>query len=181
MKLTNEEKEKILTMYWGQHVLKFSKTAPATQYVNSTMLSYAYKNDDCCLELKSLSSITEDDAIEVAKIAMYSPDLIDEEMDMNRVIDYPECDEDNIDRQATHIIIAVDDGCFTGYVTLKFDGTVFLTDENMEKQQYCPASYIIHQHLIQKGYAVPLWFGINHWANGKDAFQLGIAIEKPAP
>lgn len=33
-----------------------------------------------------------------------------------------------------------------------------------------------HQYLISKGYAVPLWFGINHWANGKTAIELNIAI-----
>ncbi|MES2428268.1 MAG: hypothetical protein V4560_14910 [Bacteroidota bacterium] len=33
------------------------------------------------------------------------------------------------------------------------------------------------QYLISKGYAVPLWFGIDHWANGKTAIELGIAIE----
>lgn len=34
------------------------------------------------------------------------------------------------------------------------------------------------QYLIQQGYAVPLFFGVNHWANGKTAIELGIAIEK---
>lgn len=33
------------------------------------------------------------------------------------------------------------------------------------------------EYLISKGYAVPLWFGIDHWANGQTAIQLGIAIE----
>jgi hypothetical protein len=32
-------------------------------------------------------------------------------------------------------------------------------------------------YLISKLYAVPLWFGVNHWANGKTAFELGIAAE----
>ena len=34
------------------------------------------------------------------------------------------------------------------------------------------------QYLIQKGYAVPLFFGAGHWANGKTAIELGIAIDK---
>lgn len=34
-----------------------------------------------------------------------------------------------------------------------------------------------YQYLISKHYDVPLWFGINHWANGKTAIQLGIAID----
>lgn len=32
--------------------------------------------------------------------------------------------------------------------------------------------------LIQKKYAVPLFFGKDHWANGKTAIELNIAIEK---
>jgi len=38
--------------------------------------------------------------------------------------------------------------------------------------------YDIYQYLILKGYAVPLFFGVGHWANGKTAIELGIAIDK---
>ncbi len=34
------------------------------------------------------------------------------------------------------------------------------------------------QLLVLNGYAVPLFFGLNHWANGKTAIELGIAIDK---
>lgn len=37
--------------------------------------------------------------------------------------------------------------------------------------------YDCFQYLMQQGYAVPLFFGLNHWANGKTAIELGIAIE----
>jgi hypothetical protein len=36
----------------------------------------------------------------------------------------------------------------------------------------------LFQYLISKGYAVPLWFGIDYWANGKTAIELNIAIQK---
>jgi hypothetical protein len=35
----------------------------------------------------------------------------------------------------------------------------------------------IYQQLIIWGYAVPLWFEIDHWANGKTAIELGLAID----
>jgi hypothetical protein len=38
--------------------------------------------------------------------------------------------------------------------------------------------YQLYQFLISRGYAVPLWFGVDHWANGKTAIELGIAVEK---
>lgn len=34
------------------------------------------------------------------------------------------------------------------------------------------------QYLIQKGYAVPLFFGVNHPCNGKTVIELGLAINK---
>ncbi len=40
-------------------------------------------------------------------------------------------------------------------------------------------NYTNYQYLVQQGYAVPLFFGLNHWANGKTAIELGVAIEKP--
>ena len=38
--------------------------------------------------------------------------------------------------------------------------------------------FMLSQYLIQQYYAVPLFFGINHWANGKTAIELGIATDK---
>jgi len=38
--------------------------------------------------------------------------------------------------------------------------------------------YPAHQYLILNKYAVPLFFGVDHWANGKTAIELGIAIGK---
>lgn len=39
-------------------------------------------------------------------------------------------------------------------------------------------SFEIYSYLISKEYAVPLWFGISHWANGKTAIELEIAVDK---
>jgi hypothetical protein len=38
--------------------------------------------------------------------------------------------------------------------------------------------YDVYRYLVDKGYAVPLYFAPNHWANGKTALELGIAVEK---
>jgi len=38
--------------------------------------------------------------------------------------------------------------------------------------------FFAYQELIKMGYAVPIYFGLNHWANGKTAIELGIAIER---
>lgn len=39
-------------------------------------------------------------------------------------------------------------------------------------------TYVEWNYLKHKQYAVPLLFGLNHWANGKDAIELGIAVAK---
>lgn len=39
-------------------------------------------------------------------------------------------------------------------------------------------AYPIYTQLIVWSYAVPLFFGINHWANGKTAIELNIAVDK---
>lgn len=59
--------------------------------------------------------------------------------------------------------------------TLIEDGKRFVKDIS-----WLTASVAIEvfQYLISKGYAVPLFFGVGHWANGKTAIELGIAIEK---
>lgn len=73
------------------------------------------------------------------------------------------------------------------------NGTVILFDDSKRNMAYLytdlsfggadhEADYFnlpaVHSYLISKGYAVPLWFGIDHWANGKTAIELGIAVEK---
>lgn len=74
----------------------------------------------------------------------------------------------------------------------KITGSRFLTDHDLK---ICGESIVkgrtwefvdeniwgyfpIIQQLILWGYAVPLFFGLNHWANGKTAIQLEIAIDK---
>lgn len=43
----------------------------------------------------------------------------------------------------------------------------------------CPmADVFAYQYLVSKCYAVPLFFGIGHWANRRTAIELGIAIDK---
>lgn len=38
--------------------------------------------------------------------------------------------------------------------------------------------YSVYELLRQMGYAIPMFFGPNHWANGMDAFDLNLAVLK---
>lgn len=58
-------------------------------------------------------------------------------------------------------------------------GKIIAKDFIIQKETLNLQAYLsLQQYLIQQGYAVPLFFGIDHWANGKSALDLGIAITK---
>lgn len=47
----------------------------------------------------------------------------------------------------------------------------FLTGDQLQNWE-------VMEYLKQRGYATPLFFGVNHWANSKTAIELGIAIKR---
>ena len=100
-----------------------SKASVSAQFINNFQLL-----------LTPLASITDEHAIEVAKM---------------------EYTEDDLPRTDTN-------RSYTGYgiISRKFNSEIF-------------------QQLIIWGYAVPLYFGLNHRANGKTAIELNLAISKP--
>lgn len=59
--------------------------------------------------------------------------------------------------------------------------SLFCTNSLYNKQTNIPGVrfFYAQQYLLSKGYAVPLFFDINHWANNQDAIELGIATESP--
>lgn len=57
--LSRDEKMRLFAMYYGQRVLKFSKTAPATQLMIPEFMSRI--TDECVLVLRPLSDMTEDE------------------------------------------------------------------------------------------------------------------------
>lgn len=151
-KLTNEEISRVFAMYYGQRVLKFSKTAPATQICDCYMLGRI--NNDCVISLTPLSAITDEHAIEVAKICNFDNKTLtmckynsfENLQDIGkRIIEY-------------YLYNEIKDGFNTHGIWFN------INDFNW--------------FLILKGYAVPLWFGLNHWANGKTAIELEVAIDR---
>ncbi|HRI34983.1 MAG TPA: hypothetical protein PLD02_14640 [Saprospiraceae bacterium] len=129
-KLTNEEIARVFAMYYGK------KTDAPHPYdiVTGTMIDYISVGMlKMKLQLTPLSLISDEDAVEVAKME----------------------DSKNINR---------------GYEWLSRKGKVLAYQPLKDVNAY--------QYLISKCYAVPLFFGINHWANGKTAIELGIAIDK---
>jgi hypothetical protein len=171
--LTADQIKRIFAQYWGQRILMLTLHSDRLQLVDHFL--YPRFSFDMKLALTPLSSISDEHAIEVARLAMWCPELIDfKENDLIKDVNI----EENIDHQSTHVILKVSHFFHEGYVTIKFDGIIFLTDENMEKQEYTPALNLIYNYLKQKGYAVPLFIEMGHPHNGKTAIELDIAIDK---
>lgn len=66
--INNENKAKFFALYWGQDVLSSSMYGSGGTIYSLTMKENSHK--DKWLELKPLSSISDEDAIEVAKMAL---------------------------------------------------------------------------------------------------------------
>lgn len=152
--LTNEEKAKVTAMYWGVEAFHlegygYGEFATIHSMHVDMMGAGTYK---CCLGLTPLSSITDEHAIEVAKIL--NPGYLHRQY--------------SVVREANRT-----DVWFSRYcVHIYFDGSV----QNSEMTNWVDNS--VYQYLISRGYDVPLWFGVGHPCNGMTAIQLGIAIDK---
>jgi hypothetical protein len=131
--LTNEEKARVFAMYLGQKVFSNSYSKGIRELTANDIGNVLYSDDKGLLNLTPLQDITDEHAVEVAK--MIKPNWY--------------IDEHNTKDIAWSL-----------------------------QHEFFDIDYNVYQYLIQKGYAVPLFFGVNHWANGKTAIELGIAIDK---
>lgn len=144
--LSKSERVNVFAMYYGQRVLKFSKTAPATQVMDYYMMGRL--TDDCVLALTPLEDISDEDAIEAGKIM----GATDEDIESVRIE--------------------------VGGIKILFE-PFYNIDYKIADNDVKPILvFFAYQYLIQQGYDVPLFFGVNHWANGKTAIELSIAISK---
>lgn len=164
-KLTNEETAKVFAMYLGCEIkckgmnLTLTGVNKSTNTYKERVYSYDLERSivDCKLTLKPLSSISDEDAAEVAKILdIYLPEKT---FVKKHSSGYTYLYYDFEGREQRCILF--------------FDNNIRLVEVHDDFLR----DTFIFQYLISKGYAVPLFFGINHWANGKTAIELGIAIE----
>lgn len=156
MELTNEEIAKVFLMYgdsatwvakrnnalWdddeGQsktYITKNKSNSVATllEYMGYRLYDHIY---EFFLGLTPLSKISDEDAIEVAKIELRGEDL-------------------------------------------EYISPIQWGKESVQIRQRLRHLYWdTYQYLISKSYDVPLFFAPNHWANGKTAIELGIAIDR---
>lgn len=70
---TIENKQRFFALYLGQEVLKGNAKNQDKHTVTTTLLSKDWLSGQTCLELRPLSQITDEEAIEVAKLAHQMP------------------------------------------------------------------------------------------------------------
>lgn len=152
-KLTNSEVARVFTMYWGCEYL-----AEDGIKKNVTGYSVEFANDnEYKLLLSRLEDITDEDAIEVAMLSVENPKFKDW----------------SIERTKSYLSLKAKEVT----VWIWFDGTqvnVDVKDEMVDTYNQPE----IQQLFTTKGYAVPLYFGVGHWANGLNAIELQIGIDK---
>ena len=173
-KLTNEEIAKVFAMYLGCDIevgLYNYETTLKAVHQSGQIMPYKGPTDYAVtfvspsvwgmkIKLTPISKITDEHAIEVAKLRIlkHGVDIncIDE-FSVNRISDL-----DSIVRYAGP--------GFSGGVVIQSNG---LINYEIITQLFSDE----YQCLINTMYAVPLFFSPNHWANGNTAIELGIAIE----
>lgn len=131
-KLTKPEIARVFSLYWDNPCIYGKTIRQGTiRAIALQRIGYQY----CQLILTSVSDITDEHALQVAKMAGFNT------VDLGKSI-----------------------------VMEHFKSNIF----PVEGINW----WAIFQYLISKGYAVRLWFGPDHWANGKTAIELGLAIDK---
>ena len=161
--LTTEEKAKIYSMYLGCDIEPMKSTAGGFTINHNYLTIDNIAHTLACekkLKLKQFEKISDYDLIEFIKI-----------------LDEREFDEYVIKRNLFHnpMIRVKVANCHSA-----FD---FEINSNFSVR-YCrcgsfsnyPITYEAFIYLISNGYDVPLFFAPDHWANGKTATDLGIAI-----
>lgn len=151
-KLTNKEIEKIFHLYHGAEYRYSNEFGTYKGKVEFGHHINLHLEQEAKLCLIPLSSINEEDAIEVARFA-YTDIVPREEL----------------------IQIGKD------YIGYYYHGNE-LHDSRYGKLKELSCDPLIvmsiHEYLRLKKYTLPVWLGIDHWANHKTPIELGIAVDK---
>lgn len=148
--LTDNEREEVFAQYLNKCELyqRGGHNIPN----NVENLKYSKTGSSTLLILKSLEDVEDKDMIEIAKLA---PRFMWTKNSTFKVYK----------NTYGNPVVSVGEGIFAN------DKYVIDFQHGFKKLHYSQVQYLKNQ-----AYAVPLHFSRNHWANGKNAVQLGLAI-----
>lgn len=149
--LNNQSKAKFFAQHLFQAALKWGDIPEPIMLIDPDMVTASEPTSH--LLLTSLSDITDQDAIQVAEIALYSPEI--EDWDPEEVW-IGEGDFDNIGNHSLEVGMR----CWTGLININdVSGSITLHHEDCEMQEIYNLTAII-DYLRSKGYALP-WMGLS--------------------
>ena len=177
-KLTNEEIAKVFLMYYNAEIINPRFKGTPLQYKNSMgrwfeASKYEQTKEEFWAERKlvltPLFAITDEHAINLAEL------VNDEKYEITETFKVIKEDE----RISVYSSKVEHSGTPLG--SYRYETRIYTDCYTTRIKPYSETRqipYEAYQYLIQQGYAVPLFFGISHWANGKTAIELGIAERK---
>lgn len=130
------------------------------------------KHDDV-LEITPLFRITDEHAIALAELINNESFVSGETFKIIK-------EQEKISVYSSEVLHASTPNYGYRYETRIYTEDCFVVNKKPHSQTI-EMPYSAYQQLLKWGYSVPLWFGLDHWANGKTAIELGIAIEAPTP
>jgi hypothetical protein len=155
MKLTNEEIARVFAMYWDCPMIRTSYGTPE----KGNILSYTANKLDVIPKVMQYSTCYFDNDKQWHYKLLLTPlsDISDEHAIECFSLIYPTVG--NIADGLRKLQVETISGRLNYELSIDLNWKMF-----------------VREYLISKGYAVPLFFGINRWANGKDAIELGLAL-----
>lgn len=181
MELTENEIRKVMGVYIDVPVMGLSgDNVPRLGTIDE--ISYLlFKEGKAKLMLTPLSKLTDEDGLEIAKIICgqqyidiekirvnFQPTLKDNLQVTTIKFDAYQVARFKGETPLQHIVSITNWGVINHYVG---------TQHAHELGNNCRSTFVF-QFLVSKGYAMPMWFELGHWANGKTALELGLGLSE---
>lgn len=170
--LTTEQKARVFSIYFGHRSVYEIYNGSTFNYsggVDGGLIErVSLGANGYILRLRPLSTITDEDAVEIAKMFYKKYPGPGEYL-------YNKRREQVLSRGYNGVNVRFDDNY---RMTLFLDtGQAILKNEAGSDLDVSHYQASIFQFLIQQGYAIPLFYGVGHSLNGKNAIEIGLAID----
>ena len=172
-KLTNEEIARVFAMYYNSEYQFGYATNNSGKGIGVVNFNFQFNEYEAGVNSKllliPLSAITDEHAINLAEL------VNDEKYEITETFKVIKEDE------RISVYSSKAEHSDTPLGSYRYETRIYTDCYTTRIKPYSETRqipYEAYQYLIQQRYAVPLWFGIGHWANGKTAIELGIAESK---
>jgi hypothetical protein len=167
--LTTEEIAQVFSMHWGQSIVQSNGSMEGCPIGNALSLYILgmYKMNTMLL-LTKLINISDEHAIALAELVNCEKYKDGETFKVIK-------EDEKISVYSSEVKHETIPNFGFRYETSIYTDCYVKSIHNYAITAQMP--YEAYQQLVKWGYSVPLYFGLEHWANGKTPIELGIAIE----